>query len=81
KIKANPEGQHYVEGCVKILAEIDSLEQAVTAGSHNESGQVKLNLPAAFGRKDGMPILSKLANKYPKLELAGHFSESRSNLI
>ncbi|KTG19662.1 LysR family transcriptional regulator [Pseudoalteromonas sp. XI10] len=81
KIMATPEGQHYFEGWVKILAEIDSLEQAVTAGSHNVSGQVKLHLPAAFGRKYVMPILSKLANKYPKLELAVHFSESRINLI
>ncbi|MEZ7277956.1 LysR family transcriptional regulator [Pseudoalteromonas sp. 68 DY56-GL68] len=81
QLTATPEGQHYFEGWLKMLDEIDSLEQAVTAGSQNVSGQVKLHLPAAFGRKYVMPILSGLASKYPKLELVVHFSESRIDII
>lgn len=76
-----PEGQRYFEGWISILDDIESLEQGVVAGSGSVSGKMKIHLPAAFGRRHIMPILSRLTSQYPALDLSIDFSEQRVNLI
>lgn len=75
------EGQHLFEGWVAILDEIAALEQGVVAGSGSVSGRMNIHLPAAFGRRHVMPLLSRLAKQYPQLELSVSFTERRINLI
>ncbi|MFB9134634.1 LysR family transcriptional regulator [Vibrio olivae] len=76
-----PEGQHFFDGWIGILDEIESLEQGVVAGSSQVSGRMNIHLPAAFGRRHVMPILSRLAKQHPNLDLSVSFSERRVNLI
>lgn len=76
-----PEGQRFFDGWVAILDEIESLELGVVAGSSQISGRLNIHLPAAFGRRHVMPILSRLATQYPSLEMSVSFTERRINLV
>ncbi|MDV6252959.1 LysR family transcriptional regulator [Vibrio sp. EA2] len=76
-----PEGQRFFDGWVAILDEIESLESGVVAGSSQISGRLNIHLPAAFGRRHVMPVLSRLATEYPSLEMSVNFTERRINLI
>ncbi|MGP8308453.1 LysR family transcriptional regulator [Vibrio sp. YIC-376] len=76
-----PEGQRFFDGWVAILDEIESLESGVVAGSSQISGRLNIHLPAAFGRRHVMPVLSRLATQYPSLDMSVNFTERRINLI
>ena len=81
RLDLTTEGQRFFDGWVAILGEVRGLEQSVVAGSGKVSGRLRLHLPAAFGRRHVMPILSRLAQEHPELELSVSFTERRVNLI
>lgn len=76
-----PEGQRFFDGWVAILDEVQGLEDSVVAGSSKVSGRLQIHLPAAFGRRHVMPILARLVQTHPALELSVNFTERRANLI
>ena len=81
RLSLTAEGQRYFDGWVGILAEIEGLENSVTEGSGRISGRLNIHLPAAFGRRHVMPVLMRLAQTHPALNLAVSFTERRVNLI
>lgn len=80
-LTATPEGQRFFDGWVAILDDVDNLEQSVIADSGQVAGRLNIHLPAAFGRRYVLPLLTTLAKAHPRLELAINFSERRVNLI
>lgn len=81
RLTLTSEGQRYFDGWVSILGELQGLEDSVVVGSGRISGRLRLHLPAAFGRRHVMPILLRLAQDHPGLELSVSFTERRVNLI
>ncbi len=81
RLSLTPEGQRYFDGWVAILSDVQGLEQSVTEGSGQVSGRLSIHLPAAFGRRHVMPVLTRLAEDHPALDLAVSFTERRVNLI
>lgn len=81
RLSLTPEGQRFFDGWVSILSEVEGLEGSVVAGSGLISGRLNVHLPAAFGRRHVMPVLTRLAAEHPALELTVSFTERRVNLI
>lgn len=81
RLTLTPEGQRYFDGWLSILGEVRGLEDSVTAGSECVSGQLRLHLPAAFGRRHVMPVLMRVAREHPGLDLSVSFTERRVDLI
>ncbi|WP_108260824.1 LysR family transcriptional regulator [Mangrovicoccus ximenensis] len=81
RLSLTPEGQRYFDGWVAILSDVQGLENSVTEGSGRISGRLNIHLPAAFGRRHVMPVLTRLAAEHPALDLAVSFTERRVNLI
>ncbi|MCC9623055.1 LysR family transcriptional regulator [Thalassospira sp. MA62] len=81
RLSLTQEGQSFYEAWVTILDQVKDLENSLLAGSALVAGTLRVNLPAAFGRRHVMPVLSGLARKYPMLHLVVNFTERRSNLI
>ncbi|MGR3376528.1 LysR family transcriptional regulator [Salipiger abyssi] len=81
RLSLTPEGQRYFDGWVAILSDVQGLENSVTIGSGQISGRLNVHLPAAFGRRHVLPVLTRLAAEHPALDLAVNFTERRINLI
>lgn len=81
RLSLTPEGQRYFDGWVAILSDVEGLESSVTANSGRVSGRLSIHLPAAFGRRHVMPVLMRLSEAHPALDLAVNFTERRVNLI
>lgn len=81
RLTLTPEGQRYFDGWVAILSEVQGLENSVVAGSGCVSGRLRLHLPAAFGRRHVMPVLMRLTQEHPSLDLSVSFTEQRVKLI
>ncbi len=81
KISLTNEGQAYYESCVRVLEELDDVEQGLAAGQSNPVGRVRLELPGAFGRRHVLPVLSQLASKHARLDFTVMFSERTADII
>jgi len=75
------EGQAYYERCLRALDELESGEAAVNAGRSLPSGRVRLSMPVLFGRRCVAPVLVRLAQRYPALELSVSFTDRVVDLV
>lgn len=75
------EGATYYETCVRLLAEIDEADAAVSAGRAEPQGALKVAVPASFGHRHIAPLVPKFAALYPKVQLALSLSDRTVNLV
>lgn len=75
------EGQEYFDACVRILEDLDGVEDGITTGRENPAGTIRLNLPAAFGRRHVMPVLMDLTARHPRLDLSVMFTERTTDIV
>jgi DNA-binding transcriptional LysR family regulator len=75
------EGEAYLETCLAVLGELDGAEKSLATGRTSVVGRVRLDLPAAFGRRHVMPILVALGQVHPGLNFAVMFSERTIDVV
>ncbi|WP_222864033.1 LysR family transcriptional regulator [Pigmentiphaga aceris] len=68
------EGLAFHRSCVLALDELEHAEAALSARRHMPAGRLRIALPVLFGRYQVMPILLKLMQVHPALELEAVFS-------
>lgn len=73
-------GRAYYERCRVVLAEAEAADAFVTDQSAEPYGKLRVTLPAHFGRRCVAPVLLRLAQQYPALELDLSFSDRFSDL-
>jgi len=75
------EGASYYDTCNRVLAEIQEADAAVSAGSVEPQGALRVALPASFGHQHLTPLIPEFARRYPKVQLALSLSDRNVNLI
>jgi len=73
--KLTDDGKAYFAVCAQALEEIGAIETSMRSRHDHLVGQVRIDMPAAFGRDILMPILIDLCRLHPELELVLTFSE------
>lgn len=81
RLHLTAEGAHYYEACMRILAEIEEADGAVSAGGAVPMGVLKVAAPAAFGHQHIAPLVSTFGARYPKVHLALSLSDRAVNLL
>lgn len=76
-----PAGEAWLEHCVAALAELDRGEGALTLARDTPGGDVRIDLPTAFGRRIVMPVLLDVAERYPALHLNVSFTDRQVDLV
>lgn len=61
------EGKAYHSVCLRILAELEDAETALAAQRAEPAGQLRIDLPATFGRLHVLPLVLKFADLHPKV--------------
>ncbi|HEX7923110.1 MAG TPA: LysR family transcriptional regulator [Bradyrhizobium sp.] len=74
-------GQAYYERCRAVLAEADAADALAADQLSEPSGRLKVTMPALLGRHCVAPLLLKLAQKYPALELDLSFGDPVADLM
>lgn len=80
RLSLTSEGEAYLLGSRKILAEIDDLEQEVSSTRNAPKGLLKVNATLGFGRSYIAPIISKFERTYPDLEVQLLLTDRPMNL-
>jgi DNA-binding transcriptional LysR family regulator len=81
RLTLTPEGEAYLESCLGVLEDLESIEQGLASGRSAPVGKVRIDLPAAFGRRHVMPVLLDLAQRNARLDLAVMFTERTVDII
>ncbi|WP_276573938.1 LysR family transcriptional regulator [Comamonas thiooxydans] len=81
RLTLTPEGYAFLETCESVFGEIESAERNLATGRTSPVGRVRIDLPAAFGRRHVMPVLASLSQVHSGLNFAVMFSERTVNVI
>ncbi|QOZ38141.1 LysR family transcriptional regulator [Bradyrhizobium sp. CCBAU 53421] len=74
-------GQAYYERCRAVLAEAEAADALAADQLSEPRGRLKVTMPALLGRHCVAPLLLKLAQKYPALELDLSFGDPVTDLM
>lgn len=75
------EGEAFLVSCLRAIDELAESESFLTTGQQEPVGRLRVDLPAAFGRRHILPTLIDLLVRYHKLELSVSFSERLVDII
>lgn len=80
RISLTPEGETYLAEGVRIITDLESLEQRISGGNIIPKGLLKINATFGFGRRYIAPQLSLFARHYPEVEVQLQLTDRPVNL-
>ncbi|QYK11021.1 LysR family transcriptional regulator [Shewanella mangrovisoli] len=81
RLSLTPDGERYLESCLNALEILEQAEAELTSHISRPSGRLRIDLPAAYGRKRILPLLLEMTQQFPELSLTVTFSERFVDLI
>jgi LysR family transcriptional regulator for bpeEF and oprC len=80
-LAVTPAGQDYYEDTLRILQDLDTAEERISAGQSAPSGLVRVTLSPAFGRMFVIPRLAEFRNAFPDVSIEMEVSGRHVDLI
>lgn len=81
RLSLTDEGLVYYEQCRRVLAELGETEAALDAGRREPSGRLRISVPVLFGRQCVAPVMRRLVERHPRLEVEMSFSDRIADLV
>ena len=75
RLSITPEGTAFLEQAEASLDQLRAAEDAARSRASTVRGVLRVDMPAAFGRRVAMPILKEILKAHPDLRLAVSFSD------
>jgi DNA-binding transcriptional LysR family regulator len=75
------EGRQYLNGCRRVLADIDEMEILLTAEQLEPSGGLSVTAPMLFGQRYVTPITSRFAKRFPQVSMELLLLDRTVNLV
>lgn len=67
RLELTDAGNVFYKVCVRVLDELETAERLLSADQVAPSGRLRVDMPATFGRMQGMPSLLAFAAKHPQV--------------
>ena len=81
RLSPTADGRAYYESCVRILADIDEAEEALSSGKLKPRGRLRVSIPPAFTHLAFFPELGRFLRRFPELELEVQVTDRAVNLV
>jgi LysR family transcriptional activator of dmlA len=81
RISLTSEGETYLAHATRILASIQEMEDAVSAGRSTPRGLLRVNATLGFGRTTIAPIVSEFSRRYPQVEVQMEVTDRPVDLV
>jgi DNA-binding transcriptional LysR family regulator len=75
------EGRQYLNGCRRVLADIDEMEMLLTAEQLEPSGNLSVTAPLLFGQRYVTPVVAQFAKRFPQVGVELLLLDRTVNLI
>jgi len=81
QVSLTPDGERLYGRCERLLADLEAL-QAEAAGTREEpAGLLRVDLPIVMGREFVLPVLARMAQRFPRLELDVRLQDGYADLV
>ncbi len=80
-IKLTEAGEHFFQGCLRVIAEIDAAEQSIQLSKSTLSGSLKITAPSDFGKQFVAPAIAKFVAQNPQVKPHLHLTDGLVNLV
>jgi len=81
KLTLTSEGDAYLASCLRVMEDLGTTEDGLSTGLAEPRGRLRVDLPAAFGRRYIGPTLIALAQRHPQLDLTLSFGDRPVDMI
>ena len=75
------DGERLYLRCQRVLAELDELQSEAAGVRAEPRGVLRIDMPIAYGRCIVLPVLARLLEAHPALELDARFSDAHVDLV
>lgn len=80
-VSLTEDGSRYYDHCVAILNELEQAESAITSGSAEPRGPIKVTAPTAFGRLHVAPHVPRFLERHPLMQVRLHLTDALVDLV
>lgn len=81
RLSLSADGEAYFAVCAAALDEIGEVEGSLGTRLAEPAGRLRVDMPAAFGRRVVLPVLLEIAERYPALQLTLTFADRVIDLV
>lgn len=81
RLTLTSEGETYLASCQRVIEDLEDTEDCLSTGQPEPRGQLRIELPGAFGRRHVAPALIALARQYAQLDLTITFGDRTVDMI
>jgi LysR family transcriptional regulator, regulator for bpeEF and oprC len=81
QVSLTADGERLFLRCQRVLAELEELQSEASGVRAAPSGVLRIDMPIAFGRMFVLPVLGRLAQQYPALEIDARLSDAYVDLV
>jgi len=81
QVTMSQDGEALYERCRRVLEEMESLEATVAETRGGPGGTLRIDMPLTYGRQFVLPVLTRLAARYPALRIDARFSDHLVDIV
>lgn len=81
QVSLTPDGERLYHRCQRVLAEIEDLHADAAGTRASPAGVLRIDMPIVFGRRVVLPLLARLQQQYPELELDVRLQDGYVDLV
>lgn len=81
QVSLTADGERLFQRCQRVLAELDELQSEAAGARAAPSGTLRIDMPIVFGRKRVLPLLARLVQQHPGLQLDVRLSDAYVDLV
>lgn len=81
QVRLTPDGERLYLRCQRVLVELEELQAEASGARAEPSGLLRVDMPIFYGKLRVMPLLARLQQQYPQLQLDLRLADSFSDLV
>ncbi|HSN34379.1 MAG TPA: LysR family transcriptional regulator [Ideonella sp.] len=81
QVSLTPDGERLFHRCQRVLAEVDDLKAEAAGTRTAPAGALRISLPIVYGKRVLMPLLARLVERHPGLQLDIRLEDGYVDLV
>ncbi|MEF8755683.1 MAG: LysR family transcriptional regulator [Accumulibacter sp.] len=81
QVRPTADGERLFERCRRVLEEVEALQSEAAGTRGAPAGLLRVDLPVVYGRRVVLPVLARLVERHPALQLDLRLHDAYTDLI
>ena len=81
QVTLTADGERLFQRCQRVLAELEELQSEAAGARAAPSGTLRIDMPIVFGRKVMLPLLARLVQQHPGMDLDARLSDAFVDVV